>query len=187
MKKRMTIKHLVVSFLIGAAIPVWFESTLLAQAQNAEDAIQNEQESSESVSSTNIGTSRGLDELRILMESSEPTNAPPVRRIFITPTEGTPEGIQAQQAATAAIREFFLIADSNSFDTDAIIALAPDLEGPSGVAAGLENGGTIRIKIRNANAVTSGNSSQKPSAELRLRGHGIAGYERVNQIEFVIR
>lgn len=187
MKGKITLQLSIISFLIGAAVPVWFESNLIARAQNQEKVTQNKQESSESVSSTEIGTSMGLEELSILMEMSEPTNAPPIRRIFVDPVEGMPEGIQAQQAATAAVREFFLIADRNSYDTDEIIALASDLESPSGVAAGLENGGTIRIKIRNANAVARGNSNQKPSAELRLRDHGIAGYEQVNQIEFVVR
>jgi hypothetical protein len=128
-----------------------------------------------------------MEELSLLLDASEPTNETSIRRIFITPPEGMPEGIKAKQAATAAIRAFFSIADSSSLNTDAISAAADNLHEPSGISASLSNGGTVNLKVRNDDYTESENNIQKPVGEISISNHDIAGYEEVTQIEFVIR
>lgn len=128
-----------------------------------------------------IGTKRGLEELRAVLEASEPTNAPPIRRVAISVPQNLPASIRLRQAGTTAIREFFLIADRNSVTPDSKMGVIPDLESEQGVRASLPNGGTIRLKIRRVNE----NNSTRSIAELRIRDHNIPGYEQVNQIEFV--
>ncbi|PIG93824.1 hypothetical protein [Gloeocapsopsis sp. IPPAS B-1203] len=132
-----------------------------------------------------IGTKRGLEELKAVLEASEPTNAPPppIRRVAISVPQNLPASIRLRQAGTTAIREFFLIADRNSVAPDSTMGVIPDLESEQGVRASLPNGGTIRLKIRRVNE----NNSTKSVGELRIRDHNIPGYEKVNQIEFVVQ
>ncbi|MBE9128732.1 MULTISPECIES: hypothetical protein [unclassified Coleofasciculus] len=134
-----------------------------------------------------IGTRRGLEELRAVLEASEPTNAPSIRRVAISVPQNLPDSIRLRirlrEAGTTAIREFHLIADRNSVAPDSTTGMIPDLESEQGVRALLPNGGTIRLKIRRVNE----NNSMRSVGELRIRYHNISGYEQVNQIEFVVQ
>ncbi|MEQ8540063.1 MAG: hypothetical protein RIB93_21750 [Coleofasciculus sp. D1-CHI-01] len=129
-----------------------------------------------------IGTRRGLDELKALLDASEPINAPSIRRVVISIPAELPDFVRLQEAATTAIREFFLIADSESLRlNDSDPRTVPDLESPQGVRARLPNGGTITLRIRRVNE----NNRRRAIGEIRIRDHQIPGYEKVNQIEFV--
>ena len=47
----------------------------------------------------------------------------------------------------------------------------------------LPNGGTIKLRIRTIKE----NKNFPNRAEIYLQNHGIAGYERVNQVEFITK
>lgn len=128
-----------------------------------------------------IGTKTGMDELRAVLDASDPTNAPPLRRVVISIPAGVPDSMCSQEATTTAIREFFLIAGESLRLRDDTPRTAPDLESPQGVRARLPNGGEITLRIRRVNL----NGEQRAIGEIRLGDHQIPGYEQVNQIEFV--
>jgi hypothetical protein len=183
MKRKTVLSCLLISgFLVGLSpLSVFvFRQSAQAQMQNSEE-IPNDQTAP--TTRVPIGTQRGLDELKAVLEASEPTKAPPIRRVIISIPQNLPDSIRLREAGTTAIREFFLIADRNSLTPDSTIGVIPDLESEQGVGALLPNGGTIRLKIRKVNE----NNRIKTVGELRIRNHNIAGYEQVNQIEFVVQ
>lgn len=129
-----------------------------------------------------LGIKRGLDELKVVLDASEPTNAPSIRRVVISVPEELPEYFRLREAGSTAIREFFVIADINSLNIENFDpTLAPDLESPEGQKAMLPNGGTIKLRIRRIKE----NKNFRSIGELHLQNHGIPGYERVNQLEFI--
>lgn len=129
-----------------------------------------------------IGNRLGLDELTALFEASEATKAKPIRQVFIKIPEEMPDIYRRRVAANTAIREFFLIADKESFKYDGDTPRsAPDITSPQGFKAILPNGGTIVLKLREEN----NGKKQSTVGEIRLKDHRIPGYEEVTQIEFV--
>jgi len=129
-----------------------------------------------------IGNRLGLDELTALFEASEVTKARPIRQVLIKIPAEMPDIYRRRVAANTAIREFFLIADKESFKYDGDTPRsAPDLTSPQGSKAILPNGGTIVLKLRKEN----NGKKQSTVGEIRLKDHRIPGYEEVTQIEFV--
>lgn len=129
-----------------------------------------------------LGTKRGLDELKTLLEASEPTNSPVIRKIVISIPEGLPELYRLSQGGLTAIAEFFLIADVKSLNIHNFNPNnEPILESPEGQKAMLPNGGTIRLKIRKI--IENGN--QKSIGEIHIKDHQISDYQQIQQIDFV--
>lgn len=129
-----------------------------------------------------LGTKRSLDELKAVLDASEPTNSPSIRRVVISVPNELPEYFRLREAGTTAVREFFLIADTNSLNLENFDPTsAPNLEGSEGQKAMLSNGGTIRLRIRKIKE----NKNLRSVGELHIRDHGIPGYEKVNQVEFI--
>lgn len=132
-----------------------------------------------------LGTKRGLDELKAVLDASEPTNAPPIRKVIISVPNELPEYVRLREAGATAVREFFLIADIGSLNLDNFDPTsAPDPASPEGQRANLPNGGTIRLKTRK---IKDNNNKSRSVGELQVKGHGIPGYEEVNQIEFFVQ
>jgi hypothetical protein len=128
-----------------------------------------------------LGTKQGLEELKALLDSSEATNSPVKRQVVVFIPKGLPEFAVYREAGALAIREFFLIADKASLNLDDPNPVSVDLESPEGSKALLPNGGSIRLRIRK---IKEG-KNMKSVGEIRIQNHGVAGYERVNEIEFV--
>ena len=129
-----------------------------------------------------IGNRRGLDELTAVFEASEVTKAIPIRQVFIKIPAEMSDIRRRRVAALTTIREFFLIADKESFKYDGDTPRsAPDLTSPQGVEAILPNGGTIVLKLRKEN----NGKEQRTVGEIRLKDHRVPGYEEVTQIEFI--
>lgn len=171
---------LIPGFLVGLSLSSVSRQLAQAQMQNSEEISSNQTAPTTRVP---IGTKRGLDELRAVLEASEPTNAPSIRRVVISIPQNLPDFMRLREAGTTAIREFFLIADRDSVTPDSTRGVIPGLESEQGVGALLPNGGIIKLKIRRVNE----NNSIKSVGELRIRDHNIAGSEQVNQIEFVVQ
>jgi hypothetical protein len=130
-----------------------------------------------------IGTQRGLNELKALLDASEPTKAKPIRRVTISLPDDMPELFRRQTSGNTAIREFFLIAGESlqSDGTDPNPKTVPDLTAPQGRKGTLPNGGSITLRLREEN----NGKQQNMVGELRLKDRKIPGYEEVNQIEFM--
>lgn len=62
-----------------------------------------------------LGIKRGLNEVKVVLDASEPTNAPSIRIVISVPEE-FPEYFRLREAGSTAIREFFVIADINSLN-----------------------------------------------------------------------
>ncbi|MGB3693112.1 MAG: hypothetical protein WA865_12540 [Spirulinaceae cyanobacterium] len=122
-----------------------------------------------------------MSELEAVLEASEPTNAPPIRRVVISVPSQLPDHMRANQASGFAIREFFLIAGESLRRRDDGPEVALELKTPEGIRGDIPNGGRITLRIRKIN---QGNK-QKVIGELRINDHQIPGYEQVNKIEFV--
>ncbi len=175
-------KTLLYALLAGWGLSAMFTSHYLghAQMQDPQDA------SNEMAPSTRspIGTKQGMDELKALLDTSDPTNNPTVRMVVICIPKKLPDYIRLHETPNTAIREFFLIADSNSLRlSDNSARTVPDLESPQGVRARLPNGGSITLRIRRVNE----NRDQRAIGEINIRGHQIPDYEQVNRLEFVPR
>lgn len=131
-----------------------------------------------------LGYKRGLEELSAVLEASEPTDDPAVRQVMISVSSNYPEFRRSQEAAMTAIREYFLIADSQSLASSENSAAAVSaLESEQGVGALLPNGRTIRLRIRRA--IVDGR--ERANGELLIYDHRIAEYEQVNQINFFVQ
>lgn len=181
MQRRTLLSSLFSGFLfsLGSLGVFVLRQSAQAQVQNSEST-----SSDQALPTTRVplGYKRGLEELRAVLEASEPTNAPPIRRVVIFVPPNYPESRRSQEAAMTAIREYFLIADSTSLaSSESTTPVIPDLESEQGVGALLPNGGTIRLRIRRERQ----NGKERANGELRIRDHNIAGYEQVNQIEFI--
>lgn len=128
-----------------------------------------------------LSIKRGLDELKVVLDSSGPANSPSIRIVISVPEE-LPEYFRLREAGSTAIREFFVILDINSLNINNFEPiLAPDLESPEGQKAILPNGGIIKLRMRTVKE----NKNSRSVGELNIQNHGIPGYERVNQIKFI--
>lgn len=130
-----------------------------------------------------LGTKRGLDELRTLLDASEPTDLPSLRRVIVIIPKGLPERFRLTQSSALAIAEFFLIADTKSLDLESFNpASEPSLQSSEGKKALLPNGGTIRLKVRKIKE----DRNERSIGEIHIKDHQIPSYEEVDQIEFFV-
>jgi hypothetical protein len=128
-----------------------------------------------------IGNLRGLEELKSILEASEATGSPKVRKVIINVPANLPEHFRLLEASRTAIREFFLISDRESLDLENLNSSpAPDLESPEGKKAKLTNGGTIALRIKRI----KDKKFDRAAAELIIKNHNIVGFEDVTKIEF---
>ena len=170
----------VFAFLLGIGISIIFGVKNLGNAQTpvSEPRIGQIPPTTKSP----IGNNLGLEELTALFKTSEATKAKPIRKVVITIPGEMSDIYRRRVAANTAIREFFLIADKESFKYDGDTPRpAPDITAPQGFKAMLPNGGVIVLKLREEN----NGKKQSTVGELRLKDHRIQGYEEVTQIEFV--
>lgn len=182
MQRRTLLSSLILSVFSGVALfgVSVFRRSAQAQMQNPEELQSNPAMPATRVP---LGYKRGLDELRAVLDASEPAHVPSVRRVVILLPPNYSEFRRSQEAAMTAIREYFLIADQRSLTaSDSNKPVVPDLES-EGVAASLPNGGTIRLRIRRINESDCGQAI----GELQISNHKIPGFEQVNQIEFIVQ
>lgn len=179
MKSKVTLGLSVAAFfLIGLGISIFPGSEQLGQAQ-----VQDSNETQVPKTKLPLGTKRGLEELKTLLEASEATNAPTIRKVVITVPKGLPERFRLGLGSSMAIAEFFLISDVNSLNLENFDpAKEPDLQGSEGKKALLPNGGTIRLRVRK---IKENNNNQRSIGELHIKNHQIPGFEKVNQVELV--
>lgn len=167
-----------VFFIVGLGI-----STLLPFQKFGQAQVQNSGEMQPPKTKLPLGTKRGLDELKTLLDASEPTNSPAIRRVIITIPKDLPERFRLTQGGALAIAEFFLIADTKSLDLENFNpASQPSLQSAEGKKALLPNGGTIRLRVRKIKE----DKNEKSIGEIHIKDHQIPGYEKVNQIEFFV-
>jgi hypothetical protein len=121
-----------------------------------------------------LGTKRGLEELQVVLEASEPTNEPSTRRVVISRHQGLPEPFASMEPGSTAIRVFFMMAAPDSHST-------LTLDSSEYQQAKLSNGGTIRLRRTQIEE----NNNSYYIHEIYLQNHGILGYDRVNKIEFI--
>jgi hypothetical protein len=121
-----------------------------------------------------LGTKRGLEELKVVLDASEPTNDPSVRRVIISIPQGLPERFRQIEPGGTAIRVFFMMAAPDSHSQ-------PTFDSSEGQQGKLSNGGNIRLKCTQIEE----NNNSYYIHEISLQNHGILGYDRVNKIEFV--
>lgn len=132
----------VFAFLLGIGISTIFgvKNLVNAQTQVSEPVLGQMPPTTKSP----IGNNLGLEELTALFKTSEATKAKPIRKVVITIPEEMSDIYRRRVAGNTAIREFFLIADKESFKYDGDITRpAPDLTAPNGFKAMLPNGGAI--------------------------------------------
>lgn len=183
MQRRTLLSSLILSLLAGVAV---FGAAVFRRSARAQMPHQHELQNHPAMPATRVplGYKRGLEELRAVLEASEPANTASVRRVVISVPANYPAFRRSQEAASTAIREYFLIADSRSLTaSNSDRPVVPDLESEQGVEALLPNGGTIRLKIRRI----SEENCTKAIGELQISSHKISGFEPVNQIEFVVQ
>jgi hypothetical protein len=107
-----------------------------------------------------IGNLRGLEELKSILEASEATGSPKVRKVIINVPANLPEHFRLLEASRTAIREFFLISDRESLDLENL------------------NSSPLRIKR------IKDKKFDRAAAELIIKNHNIVGFEDVTKIEF---
>jgi hypothetical protein len=167
--------------LLGIVSSGTFIGTQVGQAQKQESTKVSQEGTMKPETKKTIGTLRGLDELKAVLESSEPTKSPKVRRLIISVPSNLPEHFRLLEAARTAIREFIFIANRESLDLDNIDQQPPgSLESEEGKKAKLSNGGTIALRIKKIKE----NKLNRSTAELVVKDHNISGYEEVTKIEF---
>lgn len=54
-----------------------------------------------------LGIKRGLDELKVVLDASEPTNAPSIRRVVISVPEELPEYFRLREASSISNSRVF--------------------------------------------------------------------------------
>ena len=127
-----------------------------------------------SQSSDRFGTKVGLDELKAILEVSQQTQSPNIRQVILTVPSETPAEMKADYPSIVAIREFYLIV----IDDTTIRKKAPRNPRIEGLEGSLPNGGSITVRL--VDGVRS-------SVTMKVKQHGISGFEQVNQINFVVQ
>jgi hypothetical protein len=160
-------------------------ANLMSQAQPPDNLSPTPGSQSDQLQPTTkvpLGTKKGLEELKSLLDASEATNSSAKRRVVISIPKELPEFVSFREAGALAIREFFLIADKASLNLENFNpSSATDLESSEGTKALLPNGGSIRLKIRKLKQ----GLNTRSIGEIRIQNHGIFGYEDVKEIEFI--
>jgi hypothetical protein len=165
------------ALLVGVGLPTFLASQQTGQAQG-----QSSPELQPPKTKLPLGTKRGLKELKNLLDSSEPTNSPSIRRVIIYIPKSLPKHFHQTQAGSRAISEFFLIAEANSLNLKPLNAdYPPNLESAEGRKGLLSNGGTIGLRVRKVIE----RNCEISVGEIHLTNHQIAGYEKVRQIDLV--
>jgi hypothetical protein len=177
-------RRLTIALITSLSIIVLM-ANLMSQAQSPDNLFPTPGSQSDQLQPTTkipLGTKRGLEELKSLLDASEATNSPVKRRVVISMPKQLPEFFLFREAGALAIREFFLIADKESLNLENFHpSSADEIESSEGKKALLPNGGSIRLKIRKLKQ----GKNVRSIGEIRIQNHGIFGYADVKEIEFV--
>jgi hypothetical protein len=176
-------------FLLSLAyIPLEIFFTAPIQAKNNSNPIQEvhlkltDRDRKQMIAQTDpnasLGTKLGIDELMSILKISQPTQSPAIRKVILTFPSDTPAEMKTDFPGIVATREFHLIViNDNTIREKA--RRNPHVEGLEG---NLPNGGSISVRI-----VERAPSSTRSSAIMKIKNHGISGFEQVNQIDFVVQ
>lgn len=160
-------------------------ANFMSQAQPSDNLFPTPSNQSDQLQPTTkvpLGTKKGLEELKSLLDASEATNSSTKRRVVISVPKELPEFVSLREAGALAIREFFLIADKASLNLENFNpSSAYEIESSEGTKALLPNGGSIKLKISKLKQ----GLNVRSIGEIRIQNHGIFGYEHVKEIEFV--